>query len=77
MGLPIALGGSPVPGSAVRATFYVLDCPEYHWILGLTLLTTIDGAVFCRTGLLQYTLGPAGEGQTVQLPLMPRTAVHR
>ena len=60
VGVPISVGREQVPGSCRRATFYVLDCPTYHWILGLPLLSSIDAAVFCSSRTLQFKLGKAG-----------------
>ena len=75
VGVPISVGSKQVPGSFKRATFYVLDCPSYHWILGLTLLQAIDAGVFCSSRTLQFKLGKAGKGATQSIPLVPRSQV--
>ena len=60
VGVPISLGDRQDRGSVVRVTFYVLGgCDRYHWLLGLTLLQPIDAAIFCRSRILQYSLGPS------------------
>lgn len=60
--VPVSLGYHQEPGSLVKATFYVIDCPSYHFIIGLTLLTVVNGQVHCGARRLTYTLGPAGKG---------------
>lgn len=71
--VPISLGREQAPGTSVRATFYVLDCQRYHWILGLTLLSAVDGVVRCRTRTLAFTLAAAGGGAQHTLELATRT----
>ena len=39
----------------ITTTFYILECPTYHFILGLQLLVPINGGVFCGTQTLTYT----------------------
>jgi hypothetical protein len=36
--VPVSVGADQAKGSCFRTTFYVLNCPTYHCILGLTLL---------------------------------------
>ena len=39
VGVPLCLGDKPDKGPVVKVTFYILEgCPDYHWLLGLTLL---------------------------------------
>jgi hypothetical protein len=47
--VPVSVGADQQPGSCRTTTFYVLDCPSYHCILGLTLLQKIEAGVFCST----------------------------
>ena len=75
VGVPISVGSKQVPGSFRRVTFYVLDCPSYHWILGLSLLQAIDAGVFCSSRTMQFKLGKAGKGATQSIPLVPRSQV--
>lgn len=49
---------------AQHTTFYILDCAEYHWILGLALLEKIDGAVFCKSRTLQFYTHPSAPNST-------------
>jgi len=59
--VPISLGSDQAPGSCTLATFYVLDAPSYHWLLGLTFLEPIQGEVLCAPRILRYKLGRAGQ----------------
>lgn len=54
--VPIHLGRPPNAGHTFRATFYVLECKRYHWILGLHALNSIDAGIFTRKGELTYQL---------------------
>ncbi len=74
-GVPVSMGTEQLKGSCRTTTFYVLDCPSYHCILGLTLLQKIDAGVFCTSRKLQFTLGQAGKGATHTIALMPRSWV--
>ena len=47
--VPVSIGSDQERGSCHTTTFYVLDCPSYHCIIGLTLLQKIDAGVFCST----------------------------
>lgn len=76
VGVPVHLGPTQVRGHHVTATFYVLSCPAYHWILGLPLLNSVDGVVHCRRQVLQYSLTTTKTPLTLELPLTPRAAVH-
>lgn len=76
IGVPIHIGPQQVKGQHVLTTFYVLDCPAYHWILGLPLLTGVDGIVHCRRQVLQYTLATKTTPLILELPLTPRAQVH-
>ena len=60
--VPISLGDDQLPGSCIRTTFYVLDCPSYHFILGLTALSLVNGTVYCGARRMSFTLGPRGKG---------------
>jgi hypothetical protein len=73
--VPVSVGADQAKGSCFNTTFYVLDCPTYHCILGLTLLQKINAGVFCSTRRLQYKLGRAGEHKQHSIPLMPRSWV--
>ena len=57
VGVPVSLGATPDP-QAVRSTFYVLDSPGYHWLLGLTFLEATHGAVHCKERLLTFLPHP-------------------
>ena len=50
--VPTFLGPVQHKGEGVGATFYVLECQAYHWILGLTLLQRVNGVVHCRRQVL-------------------------
>ena len=57
VGVPVCLGDKPNVGAIVTITFYVLaGCPDYHFLLGLTLLEPIQGVIFCAQRMLQYTV---------------------
>ena len=43
--VPVSLGKGQSAGSCFKTDFFVLDCPGYHFILGLALLRPIDGVV--------------------------------
>lgn len=73
--VPLSLGTKPEPGSLVKATFYVIACPGYHFILGLTLLGAVRGMVNCGERTLVYTLGPTGKSAQRSIPLRDRQAV--
>jgi hypothetical protein len=75
VGVPVSLGDAPTPGSTVEATFYVIDCPSYHFILGLTLLGAVNGMVDCGGRRLEYTLGPDGGGKRKALQCIDRQEV--
>ena len=75
MDVPISLGSDQAPGSCTLATFYVLDVPSYHWLLGLTFLEPIQGEVLCAPRVLRYKLGCAGDHSQVALALHPRSSV--
>ncbi len=77
VGVPISLGMEQRAGTCVKTTFYVLQCESYHFILGLTLLALIDGGVFCGSRRLEYTLGPAGKGERVDIPLATRSTARQ
>lgn len=47
--VPISLGVHQLPGTYNKCTFYVLDTPGYHFILGLTLLGAVKNIVHCAT----------------------------
>lgn len=59
--VPIHLGQPPNAGKTFRATFYVLECKKYHWIIGLHALNSIDAGIFTRKGELTYQLGESTE----------------
>ena len=77
VGVPLVLGMPEQAGGSVRTNFYVLDSNEYHWIVGLALLEVIDGAVFCKDRILQYStstnIAPA---TTHTISLQPRSYVQ-
>ena len=73
VGVPIRLGIEQGEGTCVKTTFYVLSCDTYHFILGLTLLSKIDGGVFCGSRRLEYTLGPSAGSARCNLPLATRS----
>ncbi len=73
--VPVSLGTEQLKGSCRTTTFYVLDCPSYHCIIGLTLLQKLDAGVFCTSRRLQFTLGQAGKGAQHTIALMPRSWV--
>ncbi len=77
VGVPISLGMEQRAGTCVKTNFYVLQCESYHFILGLTLLALIDGGVFCGSRRLEYTLGPAGKGERVNIPLATRSTARQ
>ena len=64
--MPVSLGVCCEALPCAQATFYVLDNPGYHVILGLTFLNAVDGIVRCRKRELHFT-GPEGNSATVQL----------
>ncbi len=66
MDVPLTLARRCDPVPCTHATFYVLQNPGYHFILGLTLLNAIDGIVRCRLQKLTYTK-PDNTEATVQL----------
>ncbi len=68
--VPISLGLRCAPAPCALATFYVLDSPDYHFILGLTFLNAVDGIVKCRDQELAFT-NHASREQRVKL--VPRT----
>lgn len=74
--VPVSLGYDQAPGSLIKATFYVIDCPSYHFIIGLTLLSVVNGQVHCGARRLTYTLGPAGKGAQQDLGLVSRDVVQ-
>jgi hypothetical protein len=74
--VPVSLGDQQSAGTCIRTTFYVLECQAYHFILGLTLLSVIDGGVFCGSRRLTYTLGKGGKHAQVTLPLQTRTTAR-
>ena len=53
--VPISLGLRRAPEPCTLATFYVLDAPGYHFILGLTFLNAVDWVVKCRDQELEFT----------------------
>ena len=73
--VPVSIGAEQEKGSCNTTTFYVLDCPGYHFILGLTLLQKIDAAVFCSTRRMEFRLGTAGGNKAHSIPLVPRSHV--
>ena len=60
----------------MKTTFYVLQCDTYHFILGLTLLSAIDGGVFCGSRRLEYTLGKSGGSARATIPLATRSVAR-
>ena len=54
----------------ISTTFYVVDNDDYHWILGLPLLASLQGKVLCSERRLEYT---PPNGTSRQIPLIPRT----
>ncbi len=68
--VPISLGLRCAPEPCALATFYVLDSPDYHFILGLTFLNAIGGVVKCRDQELAYT---NHANQEERVKLVPRT----
>jgi hypothetical protein len=75
IGVPVSVGADQVKGSCRTTTFYVLDCPTYHCILGLPLLQKIEAGIFCSTRKMQIKLGKSGGGKPHTIPLMPRSWV--
>ena len=73
--VPVSMGAEQLKGSCRTTTFYILDCPSYHCIIGLTLLQKIDAGVVCTSRRLQFTLGQAGKGAPHTIALMPRSWV--
>ena len=59
------------------ATFYVLECPSYHWILGLTLLQRVDGVVHCRRQVLQFSTEHNNDTTLHELALVPRSVMQQ
>ncbi len=53
--VPLSLGLRCAPEPCALATFYVLDAPDYHFILGLTFLNAVNGVVKCRDQELEFT----------------------
>lgn len=51
-------------------TFLVVDNDDYHWILGIPLLSAINGMVKCRERTLDYT--PFHSTSSTSLPLITR-----
>ena len=47
--VPVSIGPDQPAGSCIHTNFYVLECPSYHFILGLALLAKISAGVFCST----------------------------
>lgn len=74
--VPLSLGKKQASGSLVTATFYVIECPQYHFILGLTLLGAVNGIVDCGKRQLLYTAGPKGGGEERKLQLLDRREVQ-
>lgn len=77
VGVPVSLGAEQEHDSCVYTTFYVLDSPAYHWLFGLPMLSSIDGAVYCKARVLHYHLGSHSDGAGVALPLYDRSSVHQ
>ena len=73
--VPVSLGQGQLLGSCLRTTFYVLECPTYHFILGLSLLARIEAVVFCSTREMQFRVGPPGKKKLFTIPLIPRSQV--
>lgn len=71
--VPLCLGKNAVSGTWLTTTFYVLECPQYHFILGLPLLSCIDAQIRCKPRELVYKLGPGGTGEEAVLKLCTRT----
>ena len=61
--VPVSVGAEQLPGSCRYTTFYVLDYPSYHCILGLTLLAKIEAGVFCGIRKMQFKWFKAGSGK--------------
>jgi hypothetical protein len=74
--VPLSLGPDQHAGNCIRTTFYVLECPSYHFILGLQLLESIEAGVFCSTRDMTFRLGTAGKKQVHRVPLIPRSQVQ-
>ena len=73
--VPVCIGAEPLQVSYRTTTFYVLDVPSYHCILGLTLLQTIDAGVFCSSRRMQFQLDTAHGHKVHSIPLVPRSHV--
>jgi hypothetical protein len=65
VGVPIHLGHPPASSTTITATFYILESPRYHWILGLHTLNAIDGVIFCSRRQLHYQPDPAGSTEVL------------
>jgi hypothetical protein len=77
VGVPISLGRDQAAGSCLKVDFYVLDCPYYHFILGLALLQQVDGGVLCGCRRLDVQLGAQGGGGRYLIPLATRSEATR
>lgn len=71
-GVPLCLGKAPTSDMWVEATFYVLECPQYHFILGIPFLASVDGGVYCKSRKLTYPSASGENSPTVTLNLQPR-----
>lgn len=70
--VPLCLGES-TSGMWVKTTFYILECSQYHFILGLPLLSGIDGAVHCSSRRLSFRTGPHVDSIRTDIQLCTRT----
>lgn len=77
VGVPISLGRDQAAGTCLKVNFYVLDCPSYHFIIGLDLLKRVDGAVLCGSRRLDIRLGQQGGGGRYIVPLATRSEAYR
>ncbi len=66
--VPLHLGAGPVdPKDVVRTTFWVLDNPGYHFILGRQFFAKVRGVV----DVGGHTLGATLPSGTHQFPTIP------
>jgi len=73
--VPVFVGdvGTVAPNgksSFFATTFLVVENDDYHWILGIPLLSAIDGVVRCRERVLSYT--PTEASTPITIPLITR-----
>ena len=73
--VPLELGETFGAHTPTPATFYVVDSDDYHWILGLPFLGSVEGKVDCKDRVLEFKAVPLNSKAptaTTILPLITR-----